>query len=141
MNAALQGMHGPLLTPEQLDRAVGDYLGNGASKEPSLRHFRAYLRDAVRPIEAGEAAAEQRRDSGEKEHWRDRNARTAAEEKVANEWRMLTAAVETRRARTVDGDIWWSRMQHECSSMLQSDVFRYAYKHMGESGHLQESIT
>ncbi len=48
MNAALQGMHGPLLTPEQLDRAIGDYLGNGAAKAPSLRHFRAYLTDAAR---------------------------------------------------------------------------------------------
>lgn len=49
MNAALQGMHGPILTPQQLDRAIGDYLGNGAVKAPSLRQFRAYLTDAARP--------------------------------------------------------------------------------------------
>lgn len=46
-----QGMHGPAMTPEQVQRACRDYLGNGNLRraEPSMRHFRAYLSDAARP--------------------------------------------------------------------------------------------
>jgi hypothetical protein len=44
MDAALQGMHGPLLTPAQLEQAIRDYLGNGAADAPNMAHFRAYLR-------------------------------------------------------------------------------------------------
>lgn len=47
---AASGMHGPRLTPEQVEQACRDYIGNGHSTDkPSLRHFRAFLRDAVRP--------------------------------------------------------------------------------------------
>lgn len=49
LNAALHGMHGPVLTAEQVDQAIGDYLGNGDALKPNLRHFRGYLRDAGRP--------------------------------------------------------------------------------------------
>jgi len=47
---ALDGMHGVTVTPEQLGVAMRDYNANGA--EPSLRHFRGYLRDATRPPRA-----------------------------------------------------------------------------------------
>jgi hypothetical protein len=53
LNAARQGMHGPPLSDKQLDEAIRDYLGNGASKTPNLRHFRTYLHRAARPV-AGE---------------------------------------------------------------------------------------
>ncbi len=51
LNSALQGLHGPALTLLQLEQAIGDYVGNGAAAQPSLRHFRAYLRDAGRKPE------------------------------------------------------------------------------------------
>ncbi len=59
LSSALQGMHGPPLTTEQLDRAVVDYVGNGnvaPGKEPSLRHFRAYLQDVGRAPAKSNAA-------------------------------------------------------------------------------------
>jgi hypothetical protein len=46
LNVATQGMHGPALTSEQVEVACRDYLGNGAAKNPNLKHFRAYLRRA-----------------------------------------------------------------------------------------------
>lgn len=49
MLSALDGMHGPPVTIDQLCQAVRDYNANG--KEPSLRLFRGYLRDAARPPE------------------------------------------------------------------------------------------
>ncbi len=43
-SAALEGMHGPQLTPRQLGEALRDYVGNGSSGDkPALRHFRSYL--------------------------------------------------------------------------------------------------
>lgn len=48
IDAARQGMHGPILTDEQVDRACRDYVGNDNLKSPSLRHFRAFLVGAAR---------------------------------------------------------------------------------------------
>lgn len=52
LNAAVQGMHGPALTPKQLEAALTEYIGNGEitpPKIPNLRHFRAYLARAAKP--------------------------------------------------------------------------------------------
>lgn len=50
MNAAQQGMHGtPPLTDEQVERAAREYLGNGFAANPSLKHFRGFLRNAAQP--------------------------------------------------------------------------------------------
>ena len=65
MNAALQGMHGPPLTPAQLDQAINDYVGNGASDAPNLRQFRAYLRSSGKPS-SGTASAPRRKTIGER---------------------------------------------------------------------------
>lgn len=65
MNAALQGMHGPPLTPAQLDQAINDYVGNGASDAPNLRQFRAYLRSSGKPS-SGTAIAPRRKTIGER---------------------------------------------------------------------------
>ena len=65
MNAALQGMHGPPLTPAQLDQAINDYVGNGASDAPNLRQFRAYLRSSGKPS-SGTALAPRRKTIGER---------------------------------------------------------------------------
>lgn len=46
INVARQGMHGPILTDEQIDRACRDYVGNGHLASPTLRHFRAFLKSA-----------------------------------------------------------------------------------------------
>lgn len=46
MNAAIQGMHGPPITADQVELACRDYMGNGALASPSLDHFRAYLKRA-----------------------------------------------------------------------------------------------
>jgi hypothetical protein len=42
------------LTPDQLGKALRDYVGNGASATPSFKHFRGYLRNAA--IEPAETA-------------------------------------------------------------------------------------
>jgi uncharacterized protein YdaU (DUF1376 family) len=47
MAVALEGMHGPAVTGEQLGQAVRDYNANG--EEPSLRLFRGYVRDTTKP--------------------------------------------------------------------------------------------
>jgi hypothetical protein len=45
--ASLDGMPGHTpLTPEQLGEAIRDYIANGASTNPNIRHFRGYLRRA-----------------------------------------------------------------------------------------------
>lgn len=48
--AALDGMHGPLLTPKALGEALREYVGNGALKNPNFKHFRAYLKRAAVPL-------------------------------------------------------------------------------------------
>lgn len=65
MSVALEGMHGPPLTPQQLGEALRDYVGNGDHEQPNFKHFRAYLRrpDQVRrrvgrSIEAGALAVD-----------------------------------------------------------------------------------
>ncbi len=50
INAARQGMQGSALTDEQVDRACEDYVGNGHLANPSLRHFRAFLTNAGKPV-------------------------------------------------------------------------------------------
>lgn len=55
MAASLDGMHGPVLTPDQLGQAIRDYSGNGA--EPNMRLFRGYLRDAAKPVAERQAAS------------------------------------------------------------------------------------
>lgn len=47
--AARHGMHGEVLTAEQIAIACRDYVANGHTETPSLRHFRAYLASAGRP--------------------------------------------------------------------------------------------
>ena len=54
IRAAATGLHGPPLTPDQLGLAVRDYRASGAvqwdaTKRPSLRHFRGFLRRAAHP--------------------------------------------------------------------------------------------
>lgn len=56
MLASLDGMNGHvLLTPAQLSLALRDYLGNGASSRPGLKHFRAYLQSAAKFVEPSSA--------------------------------------------------------------------------------------
>jgi hypothetical protein len=43
IGAAQQGMHGPILTEDQIERACRDYIGNGNLERPNLKHFRGYL--------------------------------------------------------------------------------------------------
>lgn len=50
MNAALDGLDGPPLTPKQLVAAMRDWLGNGASAKPNLRQFRGYMNRARKPL-------------------------------------------------------------------------------------------
>lgn len=60
MGASLDGMTGHVsLTPDQLGKALRDYVGNGASAAPSFKHFRGYLRNAA--IEPAEIAPTERR--------------------------------------------------------------------------------
>lgn len=87
-------------------------------------------------IASGERAPEKAVEAPAKEHWKDRNAREAKEDRAANEWKLLTASVETRRARAIDGDIWWARMQKE-SGQRGADLYRYAAKHLDEPGQSQ----
>lgn len=48
MAAALDGMAGHAhLSPLQLGEALRDFVGNGATSTPGLKHFRAYLRRAA----------------------------------------------------------------------------------------------
>ncbi|MES2359993.1 MAG: hypothetical protein V4529_16760 [Gemmatimonadota bacterium] len=70
-----------------------------------------------------------------KEHWTDRKAR---EDHETGEWRLLTQSVETRRARSIDGDIWWGRM-HRDSGQTGADLYRYAAKHLSEPGQMGET--
>lgn len=52
MQACLDGMAGHIqLTPEQLGQAIRDYVGNGDSSKPTLRHFKGYLSRARRPAD------------------------------------------------------------------------------------------
>lgn len=50
MNGALDGLDGPQLTTKQLAAAMRDWMGNGASAKPNLRHFRGYLNRAAKPL-------------------------------------------------------------------------------------------
>lgn len=50
MEASLDGMAGHhAVSPEQLGQAIRDYVGNGATANPGLKHFRSYLRRAALP--------------------------------------------------------------------------------------------
>jgi hypothetical protein len=49
LSAALDGMHGPQLSPAQLGEALRDYVANGLPETPTLRHFRAYMKSAAAP--------------------------------------------------------------------------------------------
>lgn len=47
---AEEGMHGRPMSAAQIAQACRDYVGNGhTAVDPSLRHFRAFLRDAAKP--------------------------------------------------------------------------------------------
>lgn len=46
MDAHLEGMHGPALTPAAVGTALRDFEANGGLATPKLSHFRAYLRTA-----------------------------------------------------------------------------------------------
>lgn len=52
IEAHRNGMHGAPMTDQQIARACRDYVGNGHLKSPSLRHFRAFLRDARRSVDS-----------------------------------------------------------------------------------------
>lgn len=56
IDAARQGMHGPPMTSPQIDAACTDYVGNGHTARPSLRHFRAYLANAAKAPRANHAS-------------------------------------------------------------------------------------
>lgn len=64
MDAALAGMHGFTLTPEQLGQAIHDFVGNGAASNPSLRHFRSYLRSAGLPVKSAEKSPDRAKPRG-----------------------------------------------------------------------------
>lgn len=49
MSARLDGMHLPMLTPEQLGSALREYVGNGAIDRPNFRHFCGYLTNTAKP--------------------------------------------------------------------------------------------
>lgn len=51
LNATEQGMHGPLLSPEQIELACRDFLANGGldSPNPSLKLLRGYMRNHESP--------------------------------------------------------------------------------------------
>lgn len=49
IGAAKDGMHGPPLSQERVDRACREYVGNGHLANPSLRHFRGFLNRAAQP--------------------------------------------------------------------------------------------
>jgi hypothetical protein len=49
IDAARQGMHGQVLTDEQIAEACRDYVGNGHLASPNMRHFRKFLESAGRP--------------------------------------------------------------------------------------------
>ena len=49
MRVWLDGMRGVIITPDQVEDACRDYLGNGATADPNLAQFRAYLRRAAKP--------------------------------------------------------------------------------------------
>lgn len=55
IQVAKQGMHGPPLTDEQIQTACRDFVGNGGMEQPSLRHFRGYLRNPTPPKAARSA--------------------------------------------------------------------------------------
>ncbi len=56
--ARLDGMHPPTLTGAQLGEALRDYVGNGSLRNPSFKHFRAYLARPDRPKEGAESAGQ-----------------------------------------------------------------------------------
>lgn len=43
MNAALEGMHGAMLTPSQLADGVADWMNKGNWRRPNIQQFRRYL--------------------------------------------------------------------------------------------------
>jgi hypothetical protein len=50
IQASLDGMSGHAhVTPIQAGQAIRDYVGNGATANPSLKHFRGYLEKAAKP--------------------------------------------------------------------------------------------
>lgn len=52
LTAALEGMHGPPLSPAQLGEALRDFVANGLPANPTLAHFRAYMKRAASPSKA-----------------------------------------------------------------------------------------
>jgi len=56
--ARLDGMHPPTLTGAQLGEALRDYVGNGSIRNPSFKHFRAYLARPDRPKEGAEGSGQ-----------------------------------------------------------------------------------
>lgn len=59
IDAATSGMHGPAVTPAQLDQAIGDFVGNGCAARPNMRQFRAYIRAAAQPPAAANGKRQQ----------------------------------------------------------------------------------
>lgn len=65
MRAMLDGMPGHYYaTPEQLGRAVRDFMANGCSRQPSLRQFRRYVEGAIAE-KANASPYKSRRNAGE----------------------------------------------------------------------------
>lgn len=56
--SALDGMHGPVATDEQIEIACRDYLANGASERPNLPHWRGHLRRVVATASRSGASGE-----------------------------------------------------------------------------------
>jgi hypothetical protein len=118
------------------------------SKQPKPPRTQNYFRSGIEAdwqselsrravVQSGERPPEQMAAAPTKEHWKDRNARETKEVQDASDWRRLTASVETRRARTSDGDVWWGRM-HTDSGLTGADLYRYAVKHLNEPGRQAE---
>jgi len=54
------------------------------------------------------------------------------------DFRRIAMVVDTRRARTTDGDLWWARMQRESGLISGGGLYRYAAQHTDEPGTLKE---
>jgi hypothetical protein len=118
------------------------------SKQPKPPRTQNYFRSGIEAdwqselsrramVQSGERPPEHFTPEPAKEHWKDRNAREAKEEREATEFRAITLAVETRRARAIDGDVWWSRIRYQ-SGMEGAPLYRYAIQHIDEPGRIEE---
>lgn len=123
-------------TAAQLDVALSDYATNGLSSGRwNADHFRACIRRAVandQPATGPTIAISPR--SATREHWTEKKER---EDRASAEQRRVQGLVEARRARTLDGDIWWDRMRAAAGTPDLRAVYHFAVDHIDEPGKLE----